>query len=98
MPRNFYPTHADMNEDWTLRHLFDSPTLEDAPGKFIVIKLEHARERLSSKEQATLIRYLQKIDNKNEYWVINKDEPYAKDVEALLPWLKKSSSRPEGDK
>jgi len=79
----FYPTHSDMNDDW-MRHLFDEPTLSDFKDKYIVIKLEHAKGKLKSREQATLVRYLQKLGNKNEYWVVNKDEPYAKEVETLI--------------
>ncbi len=79
----FYPTHSDMNDDW-MRHIFDEPTLEDCKGKYIVIKIEHAKAKLSDKEQATLIRYLLKLGNKNEYWIVNKDEPYAKQVEELI--------------
>jgi len=79
----FYPTHSDMNEDW-MRHLFDEPTLEDCEGKYIVIKIADAKTKLSSREQATLIRYLTKLGNKNQYWVVNKDEPYAGQVEALI--------------
>ena len=83
MTNTFYPTHSDMNDDW-MRHLFDEPTLEDCRGKFIVIKIKDAKEKLNSREQAVLIRYLLKLGNKNEYWIVNKDEPYAKQVEALI--------------
>jgi len=79
----FYPTHSDMNDDW-MAHLFDQPTLDDCEGKYIVIKLEDARTKLDSREKATLTRYLQKLDNENQYWVVNKDEPYAKNVQALI--------------
>ena len=79
----FYSTHSDMNEDW-MRHIFDEPILDDLKGKYIVIKIEQARAKLDSRQQATLIRYLQKLGNKNEYWIVNKDEPYAKKVEVLI--------------
>lgn len=81
MPR-FYPTHADMNDD--MSDLFREPVLEDHQDKFIVIKTEHAIKRLSEKEKAALVKMLGKLANKNEYWVVNKDEPYAKQVRDLI--------------
>lgn len=64
--------------------MFDEPILDDYQDKYIVIKTEHAKDRLTSREKATLVRYLAKIRNKNEYWVVNKDEPYAEQVRDLI--------------
>lgn len=78
----FYPTHADMNDDRS--DLFRKPSLHDCQDKFIVIKVERAKERLTDEEQDALIALLIKLDNQNEYWVVNKDEPYAKQVRNLI--------------
>jgi hypothetical protein len=79
----FYPIHSDMNDGW-MRHLFDAPTLGDCQSKFIVIKVADAKTKLTSREQQTLVRYLLKLDNETEYWVVNKNELYAKEVEKLI--------------
>lgn len=80
-----------MDEDW-LAHLFDEPVLDDCQHKYIVIKVEHAMDKLNQREKVTLLRYLEKLGNENEYWIVNKDEPYAKEVEALI-----FKPRPEAD-
>jgi len=64
--------------------MFDEPVLDDYQDKYIVIKTEHAKDRLTAREKATLVRYLAKIANGNQYWVVNKDEPYAEQVRDLI--------------
>ena len=90
MKMKFYPTHADMNDD-NLSHLFDRLSSYDFfmqyEHKFIVMKLAHINECLDDTEKDALYNILQKLKNDNEYWVINKDEPYANDVEKCLPFL-----------
>ena len=72
-----------MSEDW-MAHVFDEPVLDDCQDKYIVIKVKHAKDRLTQREKATLMRYLQKLGNENKYWIVNQDEPYAQKVFELI--------------
>jgi hypothetical protein len=77
----FYPTHSDMNYNFDP---FENASFEDCNDKYIVIKVEDVISKLNSRELRVLCRYLDKLKNKNKYWVVNTKEVYAKEVSKLI--------------
>lgn len=74
-------------------HCYGDKTMARKETKYVVIKIDDIRNRLSQTEKYILEMLLQQIDDErekigkpyNEYIVCNKDEPYAENVwQAIL--------------
>lgn len=52
--------------------------------KYYVIKAKDVHLKLTDDEKKCLSDILKKLNNQNEYWVVNRDEWYADKVESLI--------------
>lgn len=64
-----------------IKRILDDPMYEE---KFLVLNLNHARNKLTNTELLMLDRIMTSLDEPNSYLVVNMDEPYADKVWDLI--------------